>query len=93
MRIALVHDWLNQMGGAEDVLEALVEMYSDAPIYTSMYAPDLMPPSYRARDICVTWMNHLPGIHRRHQGYLLFYSLAFQGLNLILLRDFKVIHS
>src|SRR3989304_1261552 len=82
MRIALVHDWLNQIGGAEDVLEALVEMYPGAPIYTSMYAPDLMPPAYRSWDIRVTWLNHLPGIHRRHQVYLPFYPLAFQGLNL-----------
>ena len=31
------------MGGAEDVLAQLVELYPDAPVYTSMYAPDLMP--------------------------------------------------
>ena len=29
MRLALVHDWLNQMGGAEDVLETLVEMKAE----------------------------------------------------------------
>ena len=57
MKVALVHDWLNQMGGAEDVLEALVEMYPAAPIYTSMYAPQLMPAAYRQWDIRTTWMN------------------------------------
>ena len=45
MRLALVHDWLNQIGGAEDVLEHLVSYYPNAPLYTSMYAPDLMPPA------------------------------------------------
>jgi glycosyltransferase involved in cell wall biosynthesis len=82
MRIALVHDWLNQIGGAEDVLQALVEMYPGAPIYTSMYAPDLMPPIYRTWDVRVTWMDRLPGIHRHHQIYLPFYPLAFQRLDL-----------
>jgi len=82
MRIALVHDWLNQIGGAEDVLESLVEMHPGAPVYTSMYAPDLMPPDYRTWDIRVTWMNRLPGIHRHHQPYLPLYPLAFQGLDL-----------
>ncbi len=48
MHVALVHDWLNQIGGAEDVLESLVEMYPGAPIYTSMYAPELMPPARAA---------------------------------------------
>ena len=82
MRIALVHDWLNQIGGAEDVLESLVEMYPGAPVYTSIYAPDLMPHAYRTWDIRVTWMNRLPGIHRHHQPYLPLYPLAFRGLNL-----------
>ena len=90
MRIALIHDWLNQIGGAEDVLETLVEMYPGAPVYTSMYAPELMPPAYRAWDIRVTWMNRLPGIHRHHQPYLLLYPLAFQGLDL---RGYDVILS
>lgn len=82
MRIALVHDWLNQIGGAEDVLQTLVEMYPGAPVYTSMYAPDLMPPAYRTWNIRVTWMDRLPGIHRRHQIYLPLYPLAFQQLDL-----------
>ncbi len=82
MRIALVHDWLNQIGGAEDVLETLVQMYPDAPIYTSMYAPEVMPPHYRQWDIRTTWMNRLPGIHRHHQVYLLLYPLAFEQVRL-----------
>ena len=47
MPIALVHDWLNQIGGAEDVLETLVAMYPGAPIYTSIYWPEKMPAQYR----------------------------------------------
>ena len=35
MNLALIHDWLNQLGGAEDVLEALVAVYPNAPLYTS----------------------------------------------------------
>jgi glycosyltransferase involved in cell wall biosynthesis len=82
VKIALVHDWLNQIGGAEDVLETLVELYPNAPIYTSMYAPDLMPPAYQGWDIRPTWMNRLPGIHRHHQPYLPVYPLAFDRLTL-----------
>jgi len=82
MHLALVHDWLNQIGGAEDVLETLVEMFPRAPIYTSMYWSEKMPPSYRAWDIHTTWMDHLPGIHRHHQPYLPLYPLAFARLDL-----------
>ncbi len=82
MRLALVHDWLNQIGGAEDVLEQLVSMYPRAPIYTSMYAPDLMPPAYRDWPIRTAWMDKLPGIHTHHQRYLPLYPLAWSQLDL-----------
>ncbi|MEA2020615.1 MAG: glycosyltransferase [Patescibacteria group bacterium] len=36
MNVALVHDYLNRFGGAERVLSALAEIWSDAPIYTSV---------------------------------------------------------
>lgn len=79
---ALVHDWLNQLGGAEDVLEALVEMYPAAPIFTSIYWPEKMPPRYRQRPIRVSFMDRLPGVHRYHQPYLPLYPLAFERFDL-----------
>ena len=66
MRIALVHDWLNQVGGAERVLEVLAALYPEAPIYTSMYWPEAMPASYRGWDIRTSWMDRLPGVKRHH---------------------------
>lgn len=82
MKVAIVHDWLNQMGGAEGVLEALVEAFPGSPVYTSMYWRDGMPPAYRRWDVRTTWMDHLPGIYRQHQPYVLLYPLAFGGLTL-----------
>jgi glycosyltransferase involved in cell wall biosynthesis len=81
-RVALVHDWLNQIGGAEDVLEALMGMFPGAPVYTAMYWRDGMPSEYREWDVRTTWMEHLPGIHRHHQPYLPLYPVAFAGLDL-----------
>ena len=80
MRLALVHDWLNQIGGAEDVLQTLVGMFPDAPVYTSMYWSERMPAAYREWNIRTTWMDRLPGIYRHHQPYLPFYPVAFGGL-------------
>lgn len=82
LKVAIVHDWLNQIGGAEGVLDALVGMFPGAPVYTSIYWPEAMPAAYRDWDIRTTWMDRLPGIHRHHQPYLLLYPLAFTGLKL-----------
>ncbi|HRU93741.1 MAG TPA: glycosyltransferase family 4 protein, partial [Anaerolineae bacterium] len=82
MRLALVHDWLNQLGGAERVLEHFHAFFPAAPIYTSIYWREKLPSSYRAWDIRTTWMDRLPGIYRHHQWYFPLYALAFARLNL-----------
>lgn len=82
MKLALVHDWLNQVGGAEDVLATLVEMYPQSPIYTGLYAPEVMPDFYRDWDIHTLWIDKLPGIHNHHQPYLPVYPPAWGGLKL-----------
>ena len=81
-RIALVHDWLNQLGGAENVLEELVTLFPGAPIYTSMYAPEQMPSAYRQWPIHTSFMQNLPGVTTHHQRYLPLYPLAFGHIDL-----------
>ena len=70
MQIALIHDWLNQLGGAEDVLETLHGMFPTAPIYTSIYDRAHMPAGWQRWDIRPSWMDHLPGVYRHHQPYM-----------------------
>ncbi len=81
-RVALVHDWLNQMGGAENVLEEFVDLFPGAPVYTSMYGPDKMPDSYRKWPIRTTFMQRLPLVTDRHQAFLPLYPAAFQSTDL-----------
>jgi len=90
MRLALVHDWLNQIGGAEDVLTELVALYPNAPLYTSIYWRDKMPAAWRNWPIHPLWMDRLPGIYRHHQPYLPLYPLAFGSLDL---SDYDVVLS
>jgi len=77
VRLALVHDWLNQMGGAENVLEELTALFPGAPVYTSMYDPAKMPDAYRHWDIRTSFVQRLPGYSDHHQAYLPLYPLAF----------------
>lgn len=81
MKIALAHDWLNQIGGAENVLEQMVGMYPGAPVFTTIYSPTLMPAAYRQWDIRPTWLNRAPAIHRHHQPYLPLYPPAVAGMD------------
>ncbi len=82
MKIAFVHSWLNQYGGAERVLEAAHALFPDAPVYTSIYDPRALPARYRAWDIRVSFLNRFPAVHRHHQFYLPLYAFAFESFDL-----------
>ncbi|MCC7368480.1 MAG: glycosyltransferase [Chloroflexi bacterium] len=82
MRIALTHDYLNQYGGAERVLEQLHSYYPDAPIYTSMYDANVMPAAYRSWDIRTSFMQRFPLVTKQHQAYLMAYPIAFESFDL-----------
>jgi glycosyltransferase involved in cell wall biosynthesis len=82
MRVAIVHDYLNQYGGAERVLEALHDLYPEAPVYTSIYDPAAMPDFYRSWDIRASWMQRLPGWRRHFRKYFLLYPSAFESFDL-----------
>ncbi|MFH1486975.1 MAG: glycosyltransferase [Chloroflexota bacterium] len=90
MKVAIVHDWLNQRGGAELVLDVLHEMYPDAPVYTSIYAKELMPQTYGEWNIRTSFMQHLPLVRKHHQPFLMLYPLAFRTCDL---SDFDVVIS
>ena len=80
--LALIHDWLNQLGGAEDVLAALVGLYPDAPLYTSLYDRDRMPAHWREWDIRTAFIDRLPFAHRKPQLYFPLYPFAFEQFDL-----------
>ena len=50
-KIAIIHDFLVSYGGAERVLEALAEMYPEAPIYTLLYDKEKLGKWFKNRDI------------------------------------------
>ena len=74
--------WLNQVGGAEYVLEELAGLFPGAPVYTSMYAPERMPAAYRSWDIRTSFMQRLPGVAAHHQKYMPVYPTAFSRMDL-----------
>lgn len=82
MRVALVHDYLNQMGGAEKVLLALHELYPQAPIYTSIFEPRRVDARFRKMDIRTSFMQRMPLVRRHHQPFLPLYPYAFERLDL-----------
>ncbi len=80
--IAIVHDWLTNMGGAENVVLALHEAFPDAPIYTSVYTPEAMP-KFNGLDIRTSNLQKLPrSLRKLHKLFPSMRIKAFQKLDL-----------
>ena len=82
MKVALTHDYLNQMGGAERVVLALHEMFPDAPLYTSIYDPQRIDTAFQSIDIRTSFMQKFPFVKKHHQPFLPLYPFAIERLDL-----------
>lgn len=71
LKIALVHDFLIQYGGAERVLESFCEIFPNAPIYTLLYDKEKMGDRFKGRDIKNSFLRRMPAFLRKRHKYLL----------------------
>ena len=84
MRVAIVHDYLAQAGGAERVIEAMHALWPDAPIYTSIYDPDATLPSFRQMDIRTSFLQAFKVARKAktHKLMLPFFPAAFEHFDM-----------
>ena len=72
MRVAIVHDWLNQkVGGAESVLFRLAQMYPDADIYTLVYNHKKFDKYLPGRNIKTSRLQNFPSFIKSRPRLLL----------------------
>lgn len=90
-KIALVHDFLLSMGGAERVLQELSLLYPAAPIYTLLADEKLIQKYFPERIVRQSFLQKFPRFFQKRYKWLLpFYPVAVESLNL---RDYDLIIS
>jgi len=93
MRVALVHDYLVEYGGAERVLEALHEIWPEAPVFVAYFDPKGLGPHrkrFKNWDIRESWAKNLPFMPRLLSFYRIFAPLFFESFDF---SDFDVVIS
>ncbi|MCX6766258.1 MAG: glycosyltransferase [Candidatus Moranbacteria bacterium] len=91
LKVALVHDFLNQYGGAERVLKSLTEIFPEAPIYTMLYDPKKMRGKFKNADIRPSFLQKFPKLLKKRPKWLLpFLPTAPETFNL---RDYDLVIS
>ena len=76
MRVALAHEWLVRYAGSERVLEALLEIFPGADLYTTILEPARMPPILCSAK--TSFIQHLPGSHTHHEWFVPLMPLAWR---------------
>lgn len=67
MKIALVHDYLVQYGGAERVLECFAEIWPYAPIYTLIYDEEKTHGIFKDKRIYTSFLQNFPYSRKNHR--------------------------
>lgn len=80
MKIALVYDRVNKIGGAEKVLQALHEIWPSAPVYAAVYNPATAPWA-KDWDIRPSWLQSAPFARRHHEWYFWAANSAFESFD------------
>lgn len=90
LRVALVHDYLNQMGGAEQVVEVFHDLFPQAPLYVSVYDRDVMPDSFRRMDVRTSFLQRISPKRSISYKLLPLFPIAFEQFDL---RDYDLVLS
>ena len=82
MRVALVHDYLNQRGGAERVFAHIARAFSPAPIYTALFDPALTGDLVDSARVRTSYLAHIPGANKYFRFLAPLYPSAFEAFDL-----------
>jgi len=80
-KVAIVVDWLTDMGGAERVVWAMHEIWPDAPIYTTLHRPENFK-DWQSLDIRTSYLQRWPFAAKHHRYTLPFMPAAIESLDL-----------
>lgn len=82
MKIALVHDYLIQDGGAERVLQVFKDIWPDAPIFTLLYDRDRMGDRFHGCDVRTSFLQRMPFARTRYKWMMPLMPAATESYDL-----------
>jgi glycosyltransferase involved in cell wall biosynthesis len=82
MKVAIVHYWLVNMRGGEKMLEALLELFPEADIYTHVYDPKAVSAPFNSHRVFTSRINRLPFAKKLYQLYMPLMPSALMDFNL-----------
>ncbi|MDD6930426.1 MAG: glycosyltransferase [Treponema sp.] len=81
MKVAIVHDWLTNYGGAETFVELLLKIYPDAHIFTLVYDKKKMKSHFENNKIITSSLQKIPFSTKLYTKLLKFMPKAFESFD------------
>lgn len=81
-KVAIIHDWLVNYGGAERVVESFLEIYPEADIFTLVYDEEKMGKIFKKEKVRTTFIQKFPKATKIYTKLLPFMPYAFEELDL-----------
>jgi glycosyltransferase involved in cell wall biosynthesis len=81
-RVAVVHDYLTQRGGAERVVLAMMQAFPGATLHTTVYEPSTTFPEFAQYDVRTSWLNRVPAFRRDPRAALALLPAAVRSLEI-----------
>ena len=82
MKVAVVHDYFTQLGGAEEVASQLFALFPDPDLFAAVALPRCMPAGLKDVPVATSWMQNLPYLDRLYREYFLLYPLGIESIDL-----------
>ncbi len=82
MKIAIVHDWLTGMRGGEKVLEAMLELFPGADLYTLFHIKGSVSETIEKQKITTSFLQKFPLLSSHYRYYLPLFPKAIEGLKI-----------
>ncbi|HOP94671.1 MAG TPA: glycosyltransferase family 4 protein [Dictyoglomaceae bacterium] len=90
MKVAVVHDWIVNIGGAEKVLKTILEIYPEADIFTLVYSKDTLKALGINNRVYSSFISHLPLGESKYSSYLPLMPMAIEQFDL---KDYDLVIS
>ena len=82
MKVVLLQDWLTGFRGGERVLDAICELFPDAPLYTLIHIPGSTSKLIDQRKITQSFLGKIPGVQKHYRKLLPVFPLAASSLKI-----------
>ena len=81
-RVAISHEWLTIPGGSEQVVMAMLDVFPQAELFTTVYDPAPWPQAITSRPVHASFLDRIPGAARHYPKLLPLMDAAFRRFDL-----------